>query len=79
MVEDGGLEFANYLLNYVFIIDQLNNCRSPSKCYVMYRKGDFQTNRFFLNDIKSEQFKTHKLQMLVKMEQYLALSKCRRR
>jgi hypothetical protein len=46
----------------------------------MYRKGDFQTNRFFLSDIKSEQFKTHKLQMLVKMEQYLALSaKCRRR
>ena len=55
------------------------SCSSPSKCYVMYKSADFNTNRYFLNDIKSERFKTHKLQMLVKMEQYLAVSKCRRR
>ena len=65
-----------FYTSYVIII---NFCSSPSKCYVMYKQTDFQTNRFFLKDITSEKFKTHKLQMLVKMEQYLALSKCRRR
>ena len=51
----------------------------PSQCFVMYKHSDFNTNRYFLNDIKSLKFKEHKLQMLVKMEQYLAVSKCRRR
>ena len=35
--------------------------------------------RFFLSEMKSEVFRQHKQEMLTKMEQYLATTKCRRR
>ena len=37
------------------------------------------TCRYFLKDLESQQFKTHKLEMINKMEKYLASVECRRK
>ncbi|XP_014669243.1 PREDICTED: Werner syndrome ATP-dependent helicase-like isoform X2 [Priapulus caudatus] len=52
---------------------------APSVCHAFYSPADFSVNRFLLKDIKSEQFRQHKMDMLSKMEQYLSTTRCRRR
>ncbi|KAK3085971.1 hypothetical protein FSP39_011454 [Pinctada imbricata] len=51
----------------------------PSKCHVFYSESDFNTSRHFLNEIKSETFRQHKLKMLQKLQHYLSTGACRRR
>ncbi|GFN88620.1 werner syndrome ATP-dependent helicase-like protein [Plakobranchus ocellatus] len=52
---------------------------SPSECTAIFSKSDFNTCRHFINEIKSEKFRMHKLKMLAKLEQYLTTASCRRR
>ncbi|XP_060081553.1 bifunctional 3'-5' exonuclease/ATP-dependent helicase WRN-like [Ylistrum balloti] len=52
----------------------------PSRCHVFFSNGDFNTARHFINEIRNTGFKEHKMKMLKKMQQYLAIvGKCRRR
>ena len=51
----------------------------PSECIVYYSAADFNTSRYFLNEIKNPKFQEHKKKMLKKMEVYLSTTKCRRR
>ncbi|XP_021374191.1 Werner syndrome ATP-dependent helicase-like isoform X2 [Mizuhopecten yessoensis] len=52
----------------------------PSLCHVFFSNGDFNTSRHFINDMKNQGFKEHKMKMLHKMQQYLSIvGKCRRR
>ncbi|GFT86202.1 werner syndrome ATP-dependent helicase [Nephila pilipes] len=51
---------------------------SPSICQVFYANADFVTSKFFLKDIKSEKFLTHRADMISKMQQYLNSTRCRR-
>nr|XP_006823131.1 PREDICTED: Werner syndrome ATP-dependent helicase homolog [Saccoglossus kowalevskii] len=51
----------------------------PSECYAIFAPADFQTNRFFLNDITNSNFREHKARMMTKMKQYLNIIECRRR
>jgi len=39
----------------------------------------FNIFRFFLRDISSQKFREHKATMILKMEQYLSTTSCRRR
>ncbi|XP_069111387.1 bifunctional 3'-5' exonuclease/ATP-dependent helicase WRN-like isoform X1 [Argopecten irradians] len=53
---------------------------APSQCHVFYSNGDFNTAKFFVQELKSPAFKEHKFSMLHKMQQYLGIAgKCRRR
>ncbi|XP_078494279.1 bifunctional 3'-5' exonuclease/ATP-dependent helicase WRN isoform X1 [Ciona intestinalis] len=51
----------------------------PATCHTFFTSGDFNTNRFFLRDISSAKFKDHKAGMILKMEQYLTTTSCRRK
>ncbi|XP_076814654.1 bifunctional 3'-5' exonuclease/ATP-dependent helicase WRN-like isoform X2 [Clavelina lepadiformis] len=51
----------------------------PSTCHVFFTSADFNTNRFFLRDITSPKFRDHKAGMILKMEQYLTTTSCRRK
>ncbi|KAK8726097.1 hypothetical protein OTU49_010375 [Cherax quadricarinatus] len=50
----------------------------PSVCSVIYAPGDFAVHRFFLHQIKSDEYRNHRRMMMNKMETYLNLTTCRR-
>ena len=48
-------------------------------CKVFFAAADFHTNRFFLQDIKNEEWRGHRSKLMHKMEVYLGMKKtCRR-
>ena len=56
----------------------------PTAIAVCYHKQDFfykntHVFRFFLRDISSPKFRDHKATMILKMEQYLTTTSCRRK
>ncbi|XP_073686167.1 bifunctional 3'-5' exonuclease/ATP-dependent helicase WRN [Garra rufa] len=51
----------------------------PSACHVLWMPRDMALNRFILNQSKSECFRSHKMDMMAKMEKYLNSTKCRRK
>jgi len=50
-----------------------------ARCCTFYNNADFAISRHFLNEIKNPKFKEYKNEMIVKMEQYLMMSSCRRK
>jgi superfamily II DNA helicase RecQ len=44
----------------------------PSECYVFYSSGDFNTNRYFINEITDPNYKKIQSRLLIKMEKYLS-------
>ncbi|XP_071158281.1 bifunctional 3'-5' exonuclease/ATP-dependent helicase WRN-like [Mytilus edulis] len=51
----------------------------PSSCHAFFSAVDFNVSRHFINEITNPKFKTHKMKMLSKMQEYLNTGKCRRR
>ncbi|XP_052091663.1 bifunctional 3'-5' exonuclease/ATP-dependent helicase WRN-like isoform X2 [Mytilus californianus] len=51
----------------------------PSSCHAFFSPADFNVSRHFINEITNPKFKTHKMKMLSKMQEYLNTGKCRRR
>ncbi|CAC5417310.1 WRN [Mytilus coruscus] len=51
----------------------------PSSCHAFFSPADFNVSRHFINEITNPKFKTHKMKMLSKMQEYLTTGKCRRR
>ncbi|XP_045583670.1 ATP-dependent DNA helicase RecQ [Procambarus clarkii] len=50
----------------------------PSVCTVIFAPEDFAVHRFFLSQIKSEEYHNHRKMMMNKMEKFLSLTACRR-
>jgi len=51
----------------------------PSQCHTFYAAGDFTISRFFLADLTSVKFREHKAEMILKMEQFVGTTSCRRK
>jgi len=50
----------------------------PSKCHIFYESKDFNTIKFFFNQIKNETYREHQFTMLERMRKFLTTNSCRR-
>lgn len=50
----------------------------PSECLMFYSAKDFIQNRYFLNEIKNEAYKTYQEQQIQNINKYIYTSECRR-
>ena len=85
--EPSATNISSFHCIIIFVINPMNHHHS-SYVPITFLVHDILANthsefykhfRFFLKDITNQAFLNHKLEMLRKMEAYLATSKCRRR
>lgn len=67
------------LESYYQEIGRAGRDASASTCILFYDKDDMKLNRFFLKDIKQEDFKKYRGEQIRSMEKYLKSDTCRRK